>query len=144
MILYQLWSNRIKDHAITYEVWHKLTLSHSPSMMWFRNFVADVFSSLQPDSCINKSTVWLERDRETSYTSNALLTYLTFRENNNWSLILSICHLWVKQLAAQVLACKACIPSDIKIQVKRPTRNHWVPNICTKCFIKAIKKLRPC
>lgn len=35
------------------------TLSHSPSTTWLRNLVADGCSSLQPDSCIRRSTVWL-------------------------------------------------------------------------------------
>lgn len=40
------------------------TFSHSPSMTWLRNLVAEGCSSLQPDSCISRSTVWLQRHRE--------------------------------------------------------------------------------
>lgn len=37
-----------------------VTLSHSPSMTWLRNLVAEGCSKRHPDSCMRRSTVWLQ------------------------------------------------------------------------------------
>ncbi len=55
------------------------TLSHSPSMTWLRNLVAEGCSSLQPDSCISRSTVWLQRHSKRERGRKADKVSLTHR-----------------------------------------------------------------